>query len=592
MSKTPPRPLTAAPGPALDNAREDMPVSTRFDDVYFSVDNGLSESREVYLKACGLPDAWAGRERFTIGELGFGTGLNFLAARQMWAANRPSKTARLHFVSIEGYPLSKEQLETALSAWPELSAFSAPLIESWPDRVRGIHRLEFEGGVSLTLCHADVKRALRDLSLKADAWFLDGFSPAKNPDMWSPDVMQSVFNLSAPGAKIGTFTVAGAVRRALIGAGFDVEKLPGFGRKRHRLEAIKPGKVGASKTPAPSPVIIGAGIAGAALTRSLLARGLTPIIIDPDNDSEASGNPAAIVKPRLDLQDRPQARFFLSAWLYARRAYAGNAVRHEGVAHIAKSEKEQARLEKLARQAALPQTDMMFLAADEMAAHTGVPSEFGGLWLARSQVIDPIAVRRDWTAGAHIMSAKAAEINASESGITLTDAAGKTLAHGSDVFVCAGAEIENLWPQAGVRYQRGQITLCERSGELTSPLTYGGYGLPMDDRVLLGATHDRGKEILPCAPRAADDALNVAAFEAIGASVGKPLSARASVRVTTADTFPIAGNIAPGVHVMTGLGGRGFVHAPLIAEALVSRLCNDPLPVANDIMTRLSPNIP
>ncbi len=589
MSSSPPRPLTAAPGPALDVARSDMPVSTQFDDVYFSVEGGLKETRDVYLKACGLPQRWEARERFVIGELGFGSGLNFLATWQMWQQSRPSASARLHFVSIEGFPFDSAQLEAALKKWPELAEFAAPLIRQWPGRVKGIHRLEFEGGLSLTLCHDDVSAALADLSLRADAWFLDGFSPAKNPQMWTPDVMQSVFDLSAPGAKIGTFTVAGDVRRALTAAGFETQKLPGFGRKRHRLEAVKSG---AHEQPgrAVCPIIIGAGIAGAGLARSFVRRGIAPIIIDPDDGSEASGNPAAIVKPRLDLQDRPQSRFFAAAYLYARAAYAGKNVIRTGVAHIAKTQKEEDRFQKLASQTALPAQDMRFLTARDMAERTGLRAEFGGLWFARAPVIDPVAMRRDWTAGAQIIKAEAASLTAQDGGCDVTDDAGKTIASGTDIFICAGAKIESLWPQAGVRYQRGQVTLCDKAGALTAPVTYGGYAVPMESSVLLGATHERGAGDDPGRVRDADNDLNKAGFAAMGGASGAASGARSSVRVTTADTFPMAGAIAPGLHVMTGLGGRGFVHAPLIAESLVSAVCNDPLPVAQEIMTCLSPS--
>lgn len=588
MEKTPPKPLTAAPAPAIDASRDDVPVSTQFDDVYFSVDNGLEETRDVYLKACGLPGAWKGRERFVIGELGFGTGLNFLAAWQMWKARRPSLSARLHFVSIEGFPLNAAQLETALAAWPELSELSEPLLQKWPGRVRGLHRIEFEDGVTLTLCHDEVSGALSDLNMQADAWFLDGFSPAKNPDMWTSDVMQSVFDLSAPGAKIGTFTVAGDVRRALTAAGFEVQKTEGFGRKRHRLEAVKSGTLNQDLV-RPTPVIIGSGIAGASLARSFLARGITPTIIDAGDDSEASGNPAAIIKPRLDLQDRPESRFFLSAYLYARAAYAGKNVIQAGVAHIAKSEKDAARFKKLAAQAALPAADMMWLGPEDMRANTGLSCEFGGLWFERAQVIDPAAMRADWLAGAKIIQSRAAAISECEPGCCVENAAGETIATGTDIYICAGADIETLWPDAGVRYQRGQVTLCEGDEALIAPVTYGGYAVPLPGGVLLGATHDRGKPDRPPQTRARDDAQNIAGFEAMNGAPGAVQSARASVRVTTQDTFPIAGEVAPGLHVMTGLGGRGFVHAPLIAEALVSALCNDPLPVAKGIMTRLSP---
>ena len=186
--------LTLCPAPNLDWSRPAAPASHKFGDIYFSVEGGLEETRAVYLKACSLPERWREpkfeRQPFVIGELGFGTGLNFLAVWQMWKAH--CKTGqRLHFVSIEKFPLSKQDLETALSHWPELSREAQALLSVWPGRVRGTHVLHL-GSVTLTLCHDDVQDALAGLSMQADAWFLDGFSPAKNPAMWSEDVMRHV----------------------------------------------------------------------------------------------------------------------------------------------------------------------------------------------------------------------------------------------------------------------------------------------------------------------------------------------------------------------------------------------------------------
>ncbi len=600
MNSRAPTPLTATPAARLDPARTDMPVSTRFDDVYFSVDNGLEETREVYLRACGLPGNWAGRDVYTIGELGFGTGLNFLAAWQMWKARRPGPKARLHFVSIEGFPLDVEQLQSALSAWPELSELSKALIANWPGRVRGIHRLEFEGGVTLTLCHDDVSNALGDLTLSADAWFLDGFTPAKNPDMWTQDVLQSVFDMSAPGAQIGTFTVAGDVRRALMTAGFDVEKLDGFGRKRHRLQAKKPG-VRDNATPDIRPVIVGAGIAGAALSRSFLARGITPIIIDPDDDSRASGNPAAVIKPRLDLQDRPESRFYLAAYLYARAAYEGPAVISTGVAQYALTEKTAERFEKLADQAVLPAADLLPLSADMMSDKTAIAPRDSGLWFGRALTIRPREITAQWMTGAERICARAEGLEYCDNGtLAVKDETGAIIAAGTHVYLCAGAQIETLLDAGdfdiGVPpgYQRGQVTVCQSPQSIKAPVNYGGYAIPLSSatskcEVVLGVTHERSHRYVSSALQPEDDAANISAFKAIGGIPGAVLESRASVRVTTPDSVPRAGQIAPRLSVLTGLGGRGFVHAPLIAEALVSALCKDPLPVAKSVMLKLSP---
>ncbi|MGC1303437.1 MAG: tRNA (5-methylaminomethyl-2-thiouridine)(34)-methyltransferase MnmD, partial [Caulobacteraceae bacterium] len=216
------------------------PRSRRFDDVYFSAADGLAESRMVYLAGAGLPDAWRGRSRFTVGELGFGTGLNIAALLQLWRETRPAD-GRLSIFSVEAFPISRDAATRALAHWPELSEVTAPLLAGWPDGRRGFHRIDLPGlHASLDLCIGEAAEALAAWGGRANAWFLDGFAPSRNPEMWRDEVLELVAARSAPGAQIGTFTVAGQVRRGLAVAGFEVARRPGFGHKRERLEAVLP----------------------------------------------------------------------------------------------------------------------------------------------------------------------------------------------------------------------------------------------------------------------------------------------------------------------------------------------------------------
>ena len=277
----------------------DGPRSRAFSDVYFSAEDGLAESRLVFLEGCGMPAAWHGRQSFVVAELGFGTGLNIVALLDLWRRTRPPD-ARLNIFSIEAHPLSATDAARALAPWPELSQVSEPLIARWPGRAPGFHRVEFpEFGAILDLAVGDVDDALSQWTGQADAWFLDGFSPALNPQMWSAAVMAKVAARSAPGARAATFTVAGEVRRNLAAAGFRVDKRPGHGRKRERLEARLAGAV---LRPTPRCVaIIGAGIAGAAAARAVRALGGEAVVIEAEHaGAGGSGNPAALVTPRLD----------------------------------------------------------------------------------------------------------------------------------------------------------------------------------------------------------------------------------------------------------------------------------------------------
>ena len=195
-----------------------IPVSTKFDDPYFSLGGGLDETRHVFLAGNDLPNRY--HNGFHIAELGFGTGLSMLTALQAFEGN-----GTLYFTSFEAYPMARADMETALKAFPDLDP--APLLDHWPaTTIRTDH-------LNADIIIGDARETLPDWSGAADAWFLDGFSPAKNPELWTPELMQQVGKHTAQGGTFATYTAAGHVRRSLADAGFEVERVQGFGRKRH-----------------------------------------------------------------------------------------------------------------------------------------------------------------------------------------------------------------------------------------------------------------------------------------------------------------------------------------------------------------------
>lgn len=598
--------LTLCPAPKLDWSRGQTPASENFGDIYFSVDGGLEETQAVYLKACGLPERWDAPEfkdrPFVIGELGFGTGLNFLAAWQLWQ-EKPRGTQRLHFVSVEKYPLPKEALARALSVWPELAELTARLIEHWPGRVRGTHVLRLSESVTLTLIHDEAMAGLKALSMKADGWFLDGFSPARNPDMWSPQLMARVGELSAAGARIGTFTAAGAVRAALSEAGFEVRKTEGFGRKRHRLEALMPARpqvntdektaahIGSTERqsiPHSPPLIIGAGIAGLCLAEAFARRGVKSVVIDADDGTAASGNAAAIIKPRLDRQDSPLARFALSAYLYALRFYnEREAALQTGVDHAPQTPEQIRRYAALGEASPLP------------AAHMAWDNENSVMKFPQAQVISPKAAREALRSAALGSGAKfcTGRVTSLEGGAKR----GAVLAAGGEVItgapvlfaIGAGARALDMFSALGLRYSRGQISWAKNDqGARRQALTYGGYAVPMqaalegaacpENLMLLGATHARlgAQDVYqdPYTARPEDDAQNFEAYRAATGERAAPArrAARASVRVNSKTTWPMAARLEDDIYAITGLGSRGFVFAPLLAEMLVASLLGEP----------------
>lgn len=210
------------PAPDLDWRDDVIPVSRQFDDPYFSLAGGLDETRHVFLAGNRLPDRF--RDGFHIAELGFGTGLNLLATVQ---AHRG--LGHLHFTSFEAYPMAASDMSRALQAFPELADNAQILLDQWG---QGNRRMQFPN-LTAEVILGDARQALPAWGQQADAWFLDGFSPAKNPELWSPDLLYQVARHTAPGGTFATYTAAGHVRRALAEAGFSVSRVPGFGRKRH-----------------------------------------------------------------------------------------------------------------------------------------------------------------------------------------------------------------------------------------------------------------------------------------------------------------------------------------------------------------------
>lgn len=208
-----------------------VPVSVQFNDPYFSLDNGLDETRHVFLGGNDLPARFC--DGFHVAELGFGTGLNFLATVLAWTgAGAPG---RLRFTSFEAYPITADDMERALAVFPEVARPAAALVAHWR---RGERQVDFGDGITLEIIQGDARQTLPQWSGRADAWFLDGFSPAKNPELWEPSLMTEVARHTAPGGTVATYTAAGFVRRGLQEAGFDVTRTPGFGRKRHMTRCV------------------------------------------------------------------------------------------------------------------------------------------------------------------------------------------------------------------------------------------------------------------------------------------------------------------------------------------------------------------
>ena len=328
------------------NNNSEAPKSTQFDDIYFCGD-GAAETSHVFIAGNDLPQRFGTAQHLQIGELGFGTGLNFLVLLDHWRRAQKPSNAHLSFFSLERYPLSDDELVRAHHAWPQYAKDSARLRAMMPPRDPGFHQRNISPNVTLTLFYGDAKDALTALNAQIDAWFLDGFSPANNPDMWSADLFALLRARSKPRASFATFSVAGHVRRALTSAGFELERRKGFGKKREMLtgklsiEGPSTPKTFSidqapwftqaaprdATSPPPKIAILGGGIAGASLAHAISRIGHTPTIFEANHlASGASGNAAGLIMPRLDAEDTPPGRFhterlFSHAWIAPRSWY-------------------------------------------------------------------------------------------------------------------------------------------------------------------------------------------------------------------------------------------------------------------------------
>lgn len=630
------------------------PEAIGFDDIYFSPEDGVAETSHVFLKGIGAPEVWQGRENFLIGETGFGTGLSFLCAWDLFEKTADTNS-KLHFVSVEGFPLERQDLERALRAFPEFEEKAADLVALYPPKQAGFHRLVFAAGrVTLTLLVGPVEEVLGKAAFEADAWFLDGFAPSRNPEMWTPDVMGHVARLSRPGARVASFTVAGAVRRGLEAAGYAVEKKPGFGRKRDCLAGALTKKISLpAKAPwfdvkvrRPEPqriAIIGAGIAGSCAAAAFGREGKEVHVFDrwDIHAQEGSGNPAAMMNPRMSLGKDADAIFRAQAYVHAMSLYDrmesdGRKVwkARSGALQLANEDRDEAYMERLAQEGGLPEGWLEAIDADEASARCGVALPRGGLYLTNGGFLDPDLLC------AELLGNVSFHGGIDVDGIEHRQSGWRLYADGKEVFEADAVVFANALGAAEFAQtrhipfvpNRGQLTLVpanEETENLKTAVAYDGYISPafeVEEGLtchLVGATYDRPDRFdmeRASDIRSEDHERNMLALKnSLGANfaVSDPSNfrGRAAVRCTTPDRLPLVGPApvaetyerlyydvhhgrdkvyAPGDHhdglyVLAGFGSKGFQYAPLAAEVLVADVLGLPSPVPEVVRQALHP---
>jgi tRNA 5-methylaminomethyl-2-thiouridine biosynthesis bifunctional protein len=580
------------PRDVADWTRSGPPRSRTHGDVYFSAEDAVGESRLVFLEGCGLPQAWAGRRRFCVGELGFGAGRNVCALLDMWRRTSPPG-ARLHIFSIEENLIGAEEAARALGALAELGDVVDLLLARWPRRARGFRRIDIpQLRVVLDLAMMEAEPALEGWGGKADAWFLDGFSPAADPRAWRPQVMRLVAAKSAPGARAATYTVAGPVREALADAGFEVMRRPGHGRKRERLEARLAGPRAAERT-SPRIAVIGAGIAGASLARALRDLGASCRLFDIGSPGAgASGAPAVLAAPRLDAGLGPIAALFAQASARANALYLDvpHAVLSQGVVQLPVGERDTERFATIARSDLFEAGAVRLLGGEDSAAMLGEPAR-AGLFMAEATALDPAPVLAAWCGSTE--QATVGSIELKDGVWRLLDPVGGDIAEFEVVCLAAGPACTRLLDDIPLVAVRGQSSVA-LNVHCPVDASFAGQVIDTPAGTVFGSTHDRGD--LEAEPRDADDARNLAtvakALPRLAERLaGAPTTGWAAVRAASPDYLPLAGAVegAPGLYLFTALGSRGFTLAPLLGEHLAALILNAPSPLAAPLADLVDP---
>jgi tRNA 5-methylaminomethyl-2-thiouridine biosynthesis bifunctional protein len=597
-----PNPLAPA---RLAFAADGTPFSQEYGDVYHSADGGLTQARHVFLQGNGLPERWRGRRAFTIVETGFGFGLSFLAAWRAWRDD-PARCGRLHFVSIEKHPFTASNLALLWEKYPELKKESRELQARWPMLVPGMHRIEFDGGkVVLTLFFGDVAEGLPQLALSADAVFLDGFAPAKNPEMWEPRVLRHLGRLASPEATLATWSVAAQVRTALEGAGFRVEKRPGFGSKKEmlggslipRFPRASTSNSNSISSKTRSAIVIGAGVAGAAVSERLASRGWKVTLVERHAGpaAEASGNPAAIFHPVVSPDDSLFARFTRASFLFLLNHWK-NLNNLEwgrcGVLQLARDDAEKASQRRALETLAYP------------ARYAQFDDAKGGIWFPEAGWVKPRSLVQALLSrcGASLeekFGHEVADLEHEGESWTAKDRYKKTIASAPVVVLANAADALRLAPQpeARLRCVRGQLTLVPAIEGLEHVVLRGGMALPgIDGASLVGASYDIGDE--DPEPRADSHAGNLARLEQMlpGASRGldpSKLGGRVAFRAVVPDRLPMIGPISDtrgaGLYGAFAYGSRGLLWAGLAGELLASIIEGEPLPVERKLAAAVDP---
>lgn len=595
----------------------DVPVSKQFGDVYFSKDNGLLETRHVFLNGNDLTTRLADLkpfEYFCVGETGFGTGLNILALWQLWQQVRPDNHSHLHAISVEKFPLSKVDLIRALNAWPELKPLADQLISQYPMPIAGCHRLSFpKERFSLDLWLGDAHDVFPVIEKTApvNAWFLDGFAPSCNPDMWEENVLNNIVRLSEIGTTFASFSVAGVLKRGLKNHGISISRPRGFKHKREMLKAIwnpaeESNPSSAQETTQKKTerdtktnirprqiAVIGAGIGGLGSAWAFAQRGHQVTIYDQSAPlSGGSGNPLALLNPKLCPVEQSAEHLMTLAWQHALNHYQKfKAFRPIQVNQLALKNPEQ--LLGLADE--YPAEILAVQDTESQELQTAFPS----LKLLEAGAVSPHQLRDEILQHANIQyeQAKISHIEAATKPQLFSDK--QDLGEFDHVIVCTARETAQFFADYPVlKPIRGQVSWMNNQAQPLSQniaYSYGGYCMQLDaEHLILGASFYPGRDDIEVL--AEDHVHNYELIHSVFPEYAATLpdvatwQGRASVRAQSQDYFPLLGKMKADeeIYSFAGLGSKGFLFAPLCSEILAAQILGEACPVPSSLIKKLS----